>query len=121
MKFKNSEESLYIPFSKVAKLLKIKPYVLCYWEKKIPQLKSHRISNRKFYKKEQIGILLEVKTLIEKGYTLEGVKKHLQEKAKEGEKTSTLASVRSSLREKKLEKILKEVLEELKRLYQMIG
>lgn len=120
MKSKNSEESLYIPFSKVAKLLKIKPYVLCYWEKKIPQLRSYRISNRKFYKKEQIGILFEVKTLIEKGYTLEGIKKHLQEKAKEGEKTSTSVCVKSSLRERELENILKEVLEELKKLYQMI-
>lgn len=123
MKSKDSEESLYIPFSRVAKLLKVKPYVLCYWEKKIPQLKSYRISNRKFYKREQIEILLEVKTLIEKGYTLEGIKKHLQERTKEREKTEktlTLASVQGSLREKQLEKILKEVLEELKRLSQML-
>lgn len=120
MKSKDSEESLYIPFSKVAKLLKVKPYVLCYWEKKIPQLKSYRISNRKFYKKEQIGILLEVKTLIEKGYTLEGIKKHLQERAKEGKKILTLAPTKGSSREKQLEKILKEVLEELKKLSQML-
>lgn len=118
MTLKNSEETLYIPLSKVVKLLKIKPYILYYWEKRIPQLKPYRISNRKFYKKEQLKLLFEVKTLLEKGYTLEGVKKLLQQK--DTKKDLLTSSIEPSSREKLLERILKEVLEELKNIYQTL-
>jgi DNA-binding transcriptional MerR regulator len=110
MKIKNNQnEGLYISFSKVATLLKVKPHVLLYWEKKIPQLKPYRISNRKFYKKEQIVLLTKVKRLIEEGYSLEGIKKILK---KEG--------IKETVPEKDLKEIIEEVLKELKEIYEKL-
>ncbi|MCD6489995.1 MAG: MerR family transcriptional regulator [Thermodesulfobacterium sp.] len=107
MKINNNEkEGLYISFSKAVKILKVKPHILLYWEKKIPQLKAYRISNRKFYKKEQIKLLTRVKKLLEEGYSLEGIKKIL--KQEHPAKSST---------EKDPKKIIKEVLKELKEIY----
>jgi len=110
MKTNNNEnEGLYISFSKAVKILKVKPHILLYWEKKIPQLRAYRISNRKFYKKEQIRLLTRVKELLEEGYSLEGIKKIL--KKEPSAKPST---------EKDPKKIIEEVLKELKEIYKKL-
>jgi DNA-binding transcriptional MerR regulator len=77
---KIDEGTLYISFSEVAKQLNIKPHILRYWEKRIPQLKTRKISNRKFFKKSQVEIIFRIKKLLEEGYTLEGIKRLLQNK-----------------------------------------
>lgn len=110
---KNLKSGLYVSFSQAAKLLKIKPHVLIYWEKKIPLLKPYRIANRKFFKKEQLNLLFKVKTLLNEGYTLEGIRKFLQ---KEKPKTSQL----SLFQERDLKKVLKEVLKDLKKIYEKL-
>lgn len=107
MKINNNEkEGLYISFSRVVKILKIKPHILLYWEKKIPQLKAYRISNRKFYKKEQVKLLLKVKQLLDEGYSLEGIKRIFKKELSA-----------SSSTEIDKQGIIKEVLEELKKIY----
>ncbi|PMP67194.1 MAG: hypothetical protein C0190_03755 [Thermodesulfobacterium geofontis] len=111
MKKNNTQdERLYISFSKVVKLLNTKPHILIYWEKKIPQLKPYRIANRKFYKKEQVNLLLKVKKLLEEGYSLEGIKKALMK----GEFKETSPELHS---ERDIKKLIKEILNELKELY----
>lgn len=111
MKRNNTQdEGLYISFSKMVKLLNIKPHILLYWEKKIPQLKPYRIANRKFYKKEQVNLLLKIKKLLEEGYSLEGIKKALTK-----EEFKETASEAPS--ERKFRKIIEEILNELKELY----
>mgnify|MGYP000470269425 CR=1 FL=1 len=107
------EEGLYISFSEVTKLLKVKPYILLYWEKKIPQLRPYRIANRKFYKKNQVNLLFKVKELLDEGYSLEGIKKILK---KESLKTSTY---KVSL-ERELKKLIEMILKELKDIYQKL-
>lgn len=104
------EEGLYISFSKVVKLLNIKPHILLYWEKKIPQLKPYRIVNRKFYKKEQVNLLLKVKKLLEEGYSLDGIKKAI---AKESLKEASSEAIS----QKEIKRIIDEILKELKDLY----
>uniref|UniRef100_A0A7C4JQG6 MerR family transcriptional regulator n=1 Tax=Thermodesulfobacterium geofontis TaxID=1295609 RepID=A0A7C4JQG6_9BACT len=80
MKNNKEEEGLYISFSEVTKLLKVKPHILIYWEKKIPQLKPYRIANRKFYKRNQVNLLLKIKELLDEGYSLEGIRKNLKKR-----------------------------------------
>lgn len=110
MKIKNNQnEGLYISFSKVVNLLKVKPHILLYWEKKIPQLKPYRISNRKFYKKEQVALLAKVKELLQEGYSLDGIKNLLKK-----EETKKLSS------EEALKRVIKEVLRELKEIYEKL-
>ncbi len=114
---KNRNESLYVPFSEVAKKLKVKPHILYYWEKKIPQLKPYKIAQRKFYKKEQIKLLQTIKKMLEEGYTLDGIKKTLQIQKETSKKT---ISHKTSFLKKDLENILKEVLKELKEIYESL-
>ncbi len=110
MKIKNREnEGLYISFSKVANLLKVKPHILLYWEKKIPQLKPYRISNRKFYKREQVVLLTKVKELLDEGYSLDGIKKLLKKE-----------EVKKAGSEKDYKKVIEEVLKELKEIYEKL-
>lgn len=118
MKPKKPLETLYVPLSEVAQLLKIKPHVLYYWEKKIPQLKPYRISNRKFYKKDQLELLFKVKKLIEEGYTLEGVKKSLN--LQKLEQPALFSPKEVLTKEKALKKLIKEVIKELKEIYKSL-
>jgi len=106
---RNLNNGLYISFTQAAKLLKVKPHVLLYWERKIPQLKPHRIANRKFYKKDQLNLLIRIKDLLEEGYSLEGIKKIMKKEL--SFKPST---------EKDPKKILKEVLQELEEIYKKL-
>ncbi len=100
---KAEKKALYISFSDVARELDVKPHVLRYWEKKIPRIKSCKISNRKFFKRSQVALIFKVKKLLEEGYSLEGIKKILE---KEGVSQE--------------EKLKKELLEELEELYRKL-
>jgi len=77
-----TEPKNFHPASEVATLLKIKPYILKYWERKIPEIKPVKIANRKYYTFEQIETLKIVKRLIEQGFTLSAVKRELKKQAK---------------------------------------
>jgi DNA-binding transcriptional MerR regulator len=113
MKNNKEEEGLYISFSEVTKLLKVKPHILLYWEKKIPQLKPYRIANRKFYKRNQVNLLLKVKELLDEGYSLEGIRKILK-------KESLKASTYKVSLEGDLKKLMEAILKELKDIYQKL-
>ncbi|MFN3504710.1 MAG: MerR family transcriptional regulator, partial [Caldimicrobium sp.] len=77
-KEKNKEyEPLFIPLKEVCKILSIKPHVLDYWIKRIPEVKPVKIGKRKFFKKEQMELLTQIKKLLEEGYSLEGIRRKL--------------------------------------------
>ncbi len=103
----NEPDSLYVNATEVARLLGVKLHILYYWEKKIPQIKSKRISHRRFYHRDQIKLLFKVKELIDQGYSLSGIAKVLKERE-------------SSESEEQLKEILKKVLEELKDIYKRL-
>ncbi len=117
---KKRDESLYVPLSEVAKTLDIKPHVLYYWEKKFPQLKPYKIAQRKFYKKEQIGLLKTIKEMLEEGYTLEGIKKILEKGKTTLSAYKKSQSFKKELLKKDHEELLKEVLNELKEIYKSL-
>jgi DNA-binding transcriptional MerR regulator len=77
-----TEPKNFHPASEVATLLKIKPYILKYWEKKIPEIKPVKIANRKYYTFEQIETLRRIKRLIDQGFTLSAVKREIKKQTK---------------------------------------
>lgn len=109
-KAKKPYKSLYISFQEVAKILEVKPHVLYYWEKKLPQIKPYIISQRRFYKKEQLDVLFLIKKLLDEGYTLSGIKKILVKKKK-------LQIPKKEFSKEEIQKIINEVINELKEIY----
>ena len=60
---------------------KLNTHVLRYWEKEFKQIKPKLISNRRFYDKNTVDLLMQIKFLLkEQGMTIKGVKKVLNNK-----------------------------------------
>jgi DNA-binding transcriptional MerR regulator len=70
-------DPLYLPLKEVCKILNVKPHIIDYWEKRFPEIKPYKIGKRNFYKKEQLELLLQLKKLLDEGYSLEGARKRI--------------------------------------------
>ena len=87
----NKSDTAYKTIGEVAKLLNLKSkktgalstHTIRFWEKQFKQIKPKILnSNRRYYDKNCINILKNVKFLLkEKGMTIEGVKRILNNKA----------------------------------------
>lgn len=131
-------DPLYIPLKEVCKILNVKPHIIDYWEKRFPEIGPHKIGKRKFYKKEQVETLVQLKKLLDEGYTLEGARKKILQPKRETkreepftpslfpdinfpEETPTKAHQDSPKREEiSLKSLLRELLKELKDIYSSI-
>jgi len=69
----------------VSDLTGLKPHVLRYWETEFPQLKPERTrNNTRQYRQKDLDLLVHLKRLVhERGFTLEGARKQLDEDIKE--------------------------------------
>src|ERR1700680_2038482 len=79
-------DKLYFRIGEVSRLAGIKPYVLRFWETEFSSLgpkksgKGHRL-----YRRKDVELVLEIKRLLyEKRYTIEGARKYLDSRAREG-------------------------------------
>src|SRR5271157_4141118 len=79
-------DKLYFRIGEVSRLAGIKPYVLRFWETEFPSLgpkktgKGHRL-----YRRKDVELVLEIKRLLyEKRYTIEGARKFLDTRGREG-------------------------------------
>jgi DNA-binding transcriptional MerR regulator len=79
-------DKLYFRIGEVSRLAGIKPYVLRFWETEFSSLgpkksgKGHRL-----YRRKDVELVLEIKYLLyEKRYTIEGARKYLDARAREG-------------------------------------
>jgi len=79
-------DKLYFRIGEVSRLAGIKPYVLRFWETEFSSLgpkksgKGHRL-----YRRKDVELVLEIKRLLyEKRYTIEGARKYLESRAREG-------------------------------------
>jgi DNA-binding transcriptional MerR regulator len=82
---KPDDRKLYYSISEVARITKVKPYVLRFWEKEFPLLKpkKNRGGNRT-YQEHEIALINRIKQLLyEEGYTIEGARQKLKEVRKE--------------------------------------
>jgi DNA-binding transcriptional MerR regulator len=79
-------DRLYFKIGDVARILKVEPYVLRFWESQFPQLKPNKSgTGQRLYRKRDVEIAVEIKRLVYgEGYTLSGARQALGQ-AKRGE------------------------------------
>ena len=77
-----SEQSIYRPIGEVAKLLRLQPHVLRFWETKFKQVSPlKRSGGRRYYRREDVRLLFAIRDLLYvEGYTLRGAQKVLRER-----------------------------------------
>ena len=86
-------EKVYFKIGEVARILRVKPFVLRYWETEFELLKPGKAPSRhRMYRKKDVELLLEIKRLLyAEGYTIEGARKKLKEVKKEERQQLKLA------------------------------
>src|SRR5881409_549024 len=74
-------DRLYFKIGDVARLLKIEPYVLRFWESQFPQLKPNKSgTGQRLYRKRDVEVAVEIKRLVYgQGYTLSGARQALSQ------------------------------------------
>lgn len=103
-------DRLYYSISEVAKIAKVEPYVLRFWEKEFPNLrpKKNRAGNRTYQLKD-IELVNKIKTLLyEQGYTIPGARAKLKEGKESDGSPSSKAQLKAALSE--IKKELQEIL-----------
>lgn len=77
-------DRLYFKIGDVARLLKIEPYVLRFWESQFPQLKPNKSgTGQRLYRKRDVEVAVEIKRLVYgEGYTLSGARQVLGQQRK---------------------------------------
>ena len=80
-------DKLYFRIGEVARLAAIKPYVLRFWETEFPVLDPKKSgTGHRLYRRKEVQLVLEIKRLLyEKRYTIEGARKFLEGRPKNGE------------------------------------
>jgi len=91
-------DKLYFRIGEVSRLAGIKPYVLRFWETEFSTLgpkksgKGHRL-----YRRKDVELVLEIKRLLyEKRYTIEGARKHLDARGRDGSSKSPEAMAKAA-------------------------
>src|SRR6185503_2744445 len=79
-------DRLYFKIGDVARLLKVEPYVLRFWESQFPQLKPNKSgTGQRLYLKRDVEIAVEIKRLVYgEGYTLSGARQVLGQQRRPG-------------------------------------
>ena len=77
---KTLPDKLYFKIGEVAKMAEVPTHVLRYWESEFPAIKPKRAnSKQRLYRRKDVELILEVKTLLhEKGFTIAGAKRLLE-------------------------------------------
>jgi DNA-binding transcriptional MerR regulator len=77
-------DKLYFRIGEVARLAGIKPYVLRFWETEFPGLGPKKSgTGHRLFRRKDVEMVLEIKRLLyERRFTIEGARKHLEERAK---------------------------------------
>lgn len=91
-------DKLYFRIGEVSRLAGIKPYVLRFWETEFSTLgpkksgKGHRL-----YRRKDVELVLEIKRLLyEKRYTIEGARKYLESRGRDGSVKPQEAAARAA-------------------------
>lgn len=77
----------------VSDLTGLKAHVLRYWESEFPQLKPERTrANQRLFRQKDLDLVLHIKRLVhERGFTLQGARKQLDEDLREARQQGQLA------------------------------
>lgn len=79
-------DKLYFKIGEVSSIVEVKPYVLRYWETEFDLLKPGKAPSRhRLYKRKDVEMLLRIKELLySEGYTIDGARKKLKQRGKNG-------------------------------------
>jgi len=79
-------DKLYFKIGEVSSIVAVKPYVLRYWETEFELLKPGKAPSRhRLYKRKDVEMLLRIKELLYgEGYTIDGARKKLKQRGKDG-------------------------------------
>tara|TARA_B100000287_G_scaffold402614_1_gene423683 strand:- start:371 stop:709 length:339 start_codon:yes stop_codon:yes gene_type:complete len=94
---KSEIKKLYYSIGEVSKMVKLKSYVLRYWETEFKQLSppKNRAGNRT-YRQKDIDLIFEIKNLLyDRKYTIEGARSMLSSKRKS--KESSIKNINSEV------------------------
>ena len=85
-------DRLYFKIGDVARICKIEPYVLRFWETEFPQLKPIKSSTgQRMYRKRDVESVVRIKKLLyEDGFTIAGARVQLREEIKSDRSQSAL-------------------------------
>jgi DNA-binding transcriptional MerR regulator len=88
-------DRLYFKIGDVARICKIEPYVLRFWESQFPQLKPNKSgTGQRLYRKRDVEIAVEIKRLVYgEGYTLSGARQALGQARRSGSEPQAAAAV----------------------------
>lgn len=69
-------DKLYFRIGEVARLCKVQPYVLRFWESEFPQLKPNKSgTGQRLYRKRDVEMAIRIKRLLyDEGYTIAGAR-----------------------------------------------
>ena len=72
-------DKLFFRIGEVSNLTHTKQYVLRYWETEFPMLKPYKSrTGHRLYRRQDVETVFEIKRLLyERGFTIEGARKHL--------------------------------------------
>lgn len=79
-------EKEYFSIGDVSEIVGVEPYVIRYWESKFGLIRpARRESGQRKFTRRDVESILQVKELLyDRGFTIEGAKKHLKDRAKQG-------------------------------------
>ena len=99
----------YFKIGEVSDLCQVKDHVLRYWEKEIPDLNPERRRGQRYYQREDVFLIREIRALTEEGYTLEGVRQKLQGRSSAPPDTRQTEAIRQALAQlERVAEMLKE-------------
>lgn len=92
MKNKTIPDKMYFRIGETAEILKVKPYVLRYWETEFPDIKPVKSqSNQRLYKRKDVETLLVIKHLLyDEKFTINGARQHLKDTVRSQAKADEL-------------------------------
>ncbi|MFZ3071663.1 MAG: MerR family transcriptional regulator [Thermodesulfobacteriota bacterium] len=85
-------DKLYFKIGEVARVTKIKPYILRYWESEFNIISPDKSrGNQRIYKRKDVELIIYIKNLLYRDkFSLEGAKKKVKEFRKEKDKQMPL-------------------------------
>ena len=91
-------DRLYFKIGDVARILKVEPYVLRFWESQFPQLKPNKSgTGQRLYRKRDVEIAVEIKRLVYgEGYTLLGARQALGQARRAEPQAAAAAAAQTS-------------------------
>ncbi len=104
-------EKEYFSIGEVGQIAGVPPYVLRYWESRIGVLKpARRNSGQRKFTRRDVETILRIKELLyDRGFTVEGAKKHLRQTDKRGPVQRSLELADSGAAIGTLREVKKEV------------